>query len=142
MHKHILLALGLIGASGAAAFGFGDEPARATTSSKPATEKVVEQPASLPAGHPPIEREASAAPSAEIIAGVVVEVLPVERYSYLRLKREDGEVWAAVPKTSIAVGQRIRIAEALPMRDFASKSLGRTFALIYFGTVDGAGAHP
>jgi hypothetical protein len=72
--------------------------------------------------------------------GDVLEALPVSQYTYLRLHTADGEVWAAVPSATIAVGARVAIANATRMDDFKSKTLKRTFKAIYFGTLTAAPA--
>jgi hypothetical protein len=94
----------------------------------------------LPPGHPPIDGAAppgvpQEANDSKVLEGTIAEVVAVERYSYVRLTTAEGEAWAAVPGAQIAVGRRIRVVNALAMRDFKSPSLGRTFALVYFGTL-------
>lgn len=76
------------------------------------------------------------------IAGEVLEVIDVPSYSYLRIgaKGTDG-TWAAVPTASVKVGATVQVTGAMKMTDFQSKALGRTFPVIYFGTLgDGASA--
>jgi hypothetical protein len=82
---------------------------------------------------------ASAEPQDNAVGGEVLEVLPVSKYTYLRLRGSQGEVWAAVPSAPVVVGSRVTIADATRMDDFKSATLGRTFKIIYFGTL-GAGA--
>ena len=79
-----------------------------------------------------------AAPS--IVKGKIVERLEADPYSYLRIKTEQGEAWAAVPKTDKAVGADVEVTNAMPMTDFESKTLKRKFELVYFGTLGGADA--
>lgn len=72
----------------------------------------------------------------QVLRGRVAEVIQVSQYTYLRL--ESGE-WAAVPSApSIAVGQSVGVALQNEMVDFTSPSLGRTFARIWFGALEGA----
>jgi hypothetical protein len=78
--------------------------------------------------------EAQGAPSTSI-KGKIVERLDAEPYSYLKLKTDKGEVWAAVPKADKAVGADVEVAGAMPMNDFESKTLKRKFELVYFGTL-------
>jgi len=75
-----------------------------------------------------------------ILAGTVVEKIDAKQYSYLRLKTESGEVWAAVPKSDIAVGAPARIAGAMWMENFKSPSMDRTWPRIAFGTLEAGGA--
>jgi hypothetical protein len=77
-----------------------------------------------------------AAPSASV-KGKIVERLDAEPYSYLRLKTDQGETWAAVPKTEKAAGDEVVVTNAMPMPDFESKTLKRKFEMVYFGTLAG-----
>lgn len=70
------------------------------------------------------------------LKGTILETIEVGKYTYLRLDRPDGETWAAVPRVRLSAGQRVAIANPMPMRDFESKTLKRKFGLIYFGTLD------
>jgi hypothetical protein len=69
------------------------------------------------------------------ITGKVLEAKDVESYTYLRLQTVDGEVWAAVGKVPVKVGDQVTIEDAALMQDFPSKAMGRTFDQIYFGIV-------
>ncbi|MBI4822400.1 MAG: nucleotide-binding protein [Deltaproteobacteria bacterium] len=72
------------------------------------------------------------------VRGKVVERLEAPPYTYLKLATASGEAWAAVPETTTGVGTEVTVAGAQPMRAFASKTLNRTFELVYFGTLVGA----
>ena len=78
---------------------------------------------------------AQGAPPAASIKGKIVERLDAEPYSYLKLKTDAGEVWAAVPKSDKGVGADVVVGGAMPMNDFESKTLKRKFDLVYFGTL-------
>ena len=81
---------------------------------------------------------APAAPSAPgTIKGVVLEVRDVDAYSYLRLKTQDGEIWAAVNRAAISKGAEVTIENSMLMTNFESKSLKKTFDKIVFGTLSG-----
>ncbi len=68
--------------------------------------------------------------------GKIAEVLQVPQYTYVRF--ETGE-WAAVDKApSLAVGQEATVLLQNEMVDFPSPSLNRTFARLWFGTLEGA----
>jgi hypothetical protein len=68
--------------------------------------------------------------------GKVAEVLQVPQYTYLRM--ESGE-WAAVDSApSMTVGQEATVNLQNEMADFPSPSLNRTFAKLWFGTLEGA----
>ena len=94
---------------------------------------------------------AEAAPPAGALAGEVLERLDAPPYTYLQVKTPQGDVWAAVPQTSIAKGANVRVYNPMLMTKFESKALKRTFDEVYFGTltpdgadaaVSGAGAAP
>jgi hypothetical protein len=82
---------------------------------------------------PGSEGEASA------LRGRVRERIDVAEYTYLRLATAQGEVWAAVTKTSVAVDDEVAIENPTQMQNFESTTLKRTFDVIYFGTL-GSGA--
>ncbi len=80
-----------------------------------------------------------AAPAASL-QGKVLERLDAPPYSYLKLKTDQGEAWAAVPRTDVEKGKDVAVAGAMPMKDFESKTLNRKFEVVYFGTLAGEGA--
>src|ERR1035437_6518937 len=80
-----------------------------------------------------------AAPGASVVKGEVLEVKDVGNYTYLRLKTDEGETWAAVGKAPVTPGSRVIIEEAMVMEDFESKSLQKTFDKIVFGVLGGFG---
>lgn len=86
---------------------------------------------------PPPDSAPAAHPQAAAIQGVVLERLDVPNYSYLRLKSGDQEVWAAVPTSKVEKGTEVAIQDPMPMKGFESKGLGRSFDVIYFGTLGG-----
>lgn len=72
------------------------------------------------------------------IGGKVLEVIQVPAYTYLRLEGDGkDELWVAVSKADVRKDQQVRLAKAERMENFASKQLGRTFPVIYFGTLAG-----
>lgn len=118
----------------------------------PAINAEVERPSALGAAAPDLDDETepqavapapAALPAADSEAGPSGEVLEsqdVASYTYLRLKTAAGEVWAAVPRATVRVHDKVQITGASLMRDFESKTLKRTFPSIYFGSLAGAGA--
>ena len=74
------------------------------------------------------------------IKGEVLETQNVDSYTYLRLKTSDGEVWAAVPSTTVKKGAQVTIGNASTMRNFESKTLKRSFETIVFGQIVDANA--
>ena len=73
-------------------------------------------------------------------SGEVLEVRDVAPYTYLRLKTSQGEQWAVVDKTSLTKGSTVNIEAQMVVDNFESKTLGKTFASIVFGSLAGAPA--
>jgi len=76
------------------------------------------------------------------ITGQVLETMDAGGYTYLKLRSSRGEIWAAVQQTTVAKGQRVSILRATAMKDFKSRSLKRTFPVIYFGQLGQPGQGP
>lgn len=72
---------------------------------------------------------------ATVIKGKVQERIDTAPYSYLRLATDKGDVWAAVPLTKVLQGSEVTVTQAVPMLHFESKTLKRTFELVFFGTL-------
>ncbi len=64
--------------------------------------------------------------------GTVVEVVNTGRYTYVHVDTGDNKVWAAAPSFKVEVGDKVEVPPGAPMKDFHSKTLDRTFDLIYF----------
>lgn len=117
---------------GAVLFSLGVVVGRASALPAPATPAAAATPA---VAAPPALGGTEARPGG-VLRGKVAEVLQVPQYTYLRL--ESGE-WAAVESApSLAVGAPAVVLLQNEMLDFASPSLGRTFARLWFGTLEGA----
>lgn len=69
---------------------------------------------------------------AGVHAVVVAEVLQTSQYTYLRVKEGDKEAWLAVSKMQPSVGETYYYGSSLPMKDFESKELNRTFSEVLF----------
>lgn len=78
------------------------------------------------------------------ITGVVEEVLQATSYTYLKVKADNRDIWIAVTKREIKVGETVSFAAELEMKNFESKDLQRTFESIYFVSqlADGGAAAP
>jgi hypothetical protein len=73
------------------------------------------------------------------LRGRVLEAQDASEYTYLRLQTPAGEQWAAVPSTPAQVGADVVVLDPQVMEDFQSKTLGRTFPRIVFGSgIEGA----
>ncbi len=71
------------------------------------------------------------------LGGKVIETIDVSTYTYVRFETPYGEAWAAVPQAPLEIGSEIVIADPQAMSNFESKTLGRSFETIYFGTLEG-----
>lgn len=83
----------------------------------------------------PAAPTAMPAPSGDKISGEVLEIQNVASYTYLKLKTDSGEEWAAVSKTQVQKGAKVSVVGAALMRNFKSESLNKIFDRIYFGTL-------
>ncbi len=73
------------------------------------------------------------------LTGKVLERLDASPYCYLRLKTAKGDVWAAVPEAKVEKGKTVTVVNPMLMTGFESKTLQRTFAEVYFGTLSSQG---
>lgn len=124
-----------------ALFGCQDRP-KTEEPAKPASS------AAMPQGHPPVAGEAqkpagdphAGLKATEVPAGAatkkatVLQTIDADIYTYIEAKGDDGKsVWMALPKTSVAKGANIEYpVDAMPMTNFTSKTLNRTFETILF----------
>ena len=53
-------------------------------------------------------------------------------YTYVQVDDGSKKIWAAAPKFAVAVGDKVVVPEGMPMENFQSKTLGRTFDVVYF----------
>jgi len=63
---------------------------------------------------------------------VVLEAIDGGTYTYLRLKADGIEFWAAITARPVEIGKSYYYEESVTMRDFESKQLNRTFDSILF----------
>ncbi len=77
---------------------------------------------------------ASPAPvsAANSYTGLVAETMDSGGYTYANLKGEKGDVWVAAPPFDAKVGEAVSVSLDMPMADFQSKTLNRTFPVLYF----------
>ncbi len=80
---------------------------------------------------------------ANMHTAVVQEVLQTTSYTYLNVKENDRDFWIAVSKRETNAGETISFAEGLPMKNFESKDLQRTFETLYLvDTISGGQQSP
>lgn len=71
-------------------------------------------------------------PLGDPLRGKVTETMDAGGYTYVLLASEDRAVWAAAKQFPVAVGNEVELAGLMPMRDFHSRALDRTFEEIQF----------
>jgi hypothetical protein len=93
-------------------------------------------PPTAAAAAPPAAQPSSAPGDAGVqtVTGPVVETMDASNYTYVRVKTDKGDLWAASAQFKVAVGDRVVVPLETPMENFSSKTLNRTFPLIYFSS--------
>ncbi len=84
---------------------------------------------------PQVQTEAAPQPQStdgSTAFGTVAETMNAGNYTYVRVKTDNGEIWAAATGFDVAVGDNVVVPLQMPMQDFYSDSLDRTFPVIYF----------
>ncbi len=66
------------------------------------------------------------------ITGIVEETMNSGGYTYLRVKNEGKDIWVATSAVPISLGDKVTFKAELPMTNFKSATLKRTFNTIYF----------
>jgi hypothetical protein len=62
---------------------------------------------------------------------IAKEVLQATNYTYIQVKEEDNQYWVAITKSDIKTGGTYYWSQGMPMENFPSKDLNRTFPLLY-----------
>ena len=94
-------------------------------------------------GIPPTPEVAMTRSPDGAVMGRVLETMNSGGYTYVRVDSGQGEIWAATPEFSVQSGDEVVVPPGMPMRDFQSNTLKRTFDLIYFvGSIDVKGRAP
>jgi len=71
-------------------------------------------------------------PAGPSATGTVVETMNAGNYTYVRVDTGKEEIWAAATRFDVAVGDAVVVPLEMPMQDFYSESLDRTFPVVYF----------
>ena len=81
----------------------------------------------------PSAQTAPAAPeTAPGKTGKVTETVNAAGYTYVQVDTGSEQFWAAAPEFVVAVGDDVVVPEGMPMPDYHSKTLDRTFDMVYF----------
>ncbi|HJW33334.1 MAG TPA: hypothetical protein VJ505_08225 [Holophagaceae bacterium] len=86
------------------------------------------------ASQPPVAPppHAQSMPANAMAFGTVVETFDAANYTYVRVKTASGEIWAAATPFKVSVGTQVAVPTDMPMENFHSSTLNRTFPVIYF----------
>lgn len=136
----MLIAVGAVGAAFAACKGKAPE-ATPQQSAAPAPVTPGEAaPGMPPAGMPAPAPAQPAAPSAgKLITGKVAETMDAGTYTYVQVDDGKQKVWAAAPQFKVAKGDTVTVPEGMPMTNYKSTTLNRTFDVVYFVGAIGMG---
>ncbi len=66
------------------------------------------------------------------LTGKVVETMDAATYTYALIDTGAAKAWVAAPQFIVKVGDTLAVADAMPMNDYRSKTLNRTFDVVYF----------
>lgn len=80
----------------------------------------------------PTEKTQAAQPAAMGKTGTVVETMNSGGYTYIQFDTGTEKIWAAAPEFAVQVGDPVIVPDGMPMQNHTSKTLDRTFELIYF----------
>ena len=79
---------------------------------------------------------AQTAPAAPAAApgktGKVLETMDAAGYTYVQVDTGSEQFWAAAPQFAVKAGDDVVVPEGMPMPDYHSKTLDRTFDMVYF----------
>lgn len=99
-----------------------------------------------PAETKPGTTQPAAQPAVKGMEGKVLETMNSGGYTYVQIDTGKEKVWAAAPEFKVKAGDAVALPpNAMPMEKYESKSLKRTFDLVYFVdsvAVNGVGQAP
>jgi len=64
--------------------------------------------------------------------GTVIETMNTSGYTYVKIDTGSEKIWAAAPEFQVKVGDKVTFAQGIPMKNYHSKTLDRTFEVVYF----------
>jgi hypothetical protein len=68
----------------------------------------------------------------EMFKGTVVEVVDAGRHIYVHVDTGEQRIWVAVPAFDGKPGDKVLVPPAVPVANFKSRNLNRTFKVMYF----------
>lgn len=112
-------------------------------------QETAQQPAQPQTGAPAPMSDPAAAPAAPAGApeqryfrGTVVETMDSGGYTYVQVDGGTEKIWAAAPQFPIKKGDKVTVPEGMPMQNYESKTLNRTFDVVHFVGAIGKGDEP
>jgi hypothetical protein len=66
------------------------------------------------------------------LRGPVIETIDSGGYTYVCVETDGKQVWAAAPEFKVAVGDVATFSTAMPMANYKSTTLDRSFEMVYF----------
>lgn len=82
------------------------------------------------------ESEESKPVSEQQIPGIrsvkVLESMDASKYTIMKVKEKENELWIAVPQMEVKKGETLFFSKSMEMKNFKSETLGRTFESILF----------
>lgn len=105
----------------------------AACSGRPAAQEVrIPPPTSTTAvGQTPVGKSADASGS-QTVTATVLETMNASNYTYVRVRVDSRELWAAASQFAVAIGDKVVLSLDQPMENFHSQALNRDFPVIYF----------
>jgi hypothetical protein len=64
--------------------------------------------------------------------GTVISSIDASIYTYIEVSENGKTIWIAAPTVAVKKGDTVGFDEGAPMANFYSKSLNRTFDVVYF----------
>jgi hypothetical protein len=76
-------------------------------------------------------------------SGIVAENINTAGYTYVLVDTGKGKVWTVAPQIAVKKGDTVIVSGLMPMPNYKSKTLNRTFDFVYFaGSIVHKGASP
>jgi len=75
---------------------------------------------------------ASAPVPAGMVRGTVIETMDSGGYTYVQIETDTDTRWMASRQIAVKAGDVVQANEGMPMQNFTSQTLGRTFEVVYF----------
>jgi hypothetical protein len=79
-------------------------------------------------------QKASAPTNAPTVTGTIVETMNAGGYTYMHIESGAEKNWVAIPATTVKKGATVNYYEGMVMKNFASKTLNRTFDAVIFSS--------